>query len=120
MGTVLALEVPDEALKERICGRWIHKASGRSYHATRAPPQSLKSGETPSAANMLDDETGEPLMQRADDTLEALSSRLEAYYGETEPILSHYEHNGTCTLYRVDVNCMPEHMWDVIRAALGV
>ena len=38
---VLALEVPDAVLTERICGRWIHKASGRSYHVKFAPPKSL-------------------------------------------------------------------------------
>ena len=36
--SVLALEVPDEILEERICGRWIHKSSGRSYHASRRRP----------------------------------------------------------------------------------
>ena len=69
--------------------RWIHKKSGRSYHTKSAPPKSLKEsaptsptprgpligsvsfpqpGATPSARNMLDDETGEALMQRPDDT----------------------------------------------------
>ena len=60
---VLALEVPDEVLTERICGRWVHKGSGRSYHKTFAKPKSLPEGETPTVENMLDDETGEPLMQ---------------------------------------------------------
>jgi len=54
--------VPDEILEER-CGRWIHKASGRSYHTKFAPPKSLKEGDTPSAETMLDDETGEPLIR---------------------------------------------------------
>ena len=68
---VVALQVPDEVLTERICGRWVHKASGRSYHIKFAPPKSLGGGE-PSTETMLDDESGEPLMQRADDTEEAL------------------------------------------------
>ena len=38
---VLALEVPDSELEVRICGRWCHKASGRSYHAKFKPPKSL-------------------------------------------------------------------------------
>merc|ERR1712232_1276577 len=59
---VIALEVPEEILEERICGRWIHKASGRSYHVKNVPPKSLKAGMTPSPETMLDDETGEPLM----------------------------------------------------------
>merc|ERR1719440_2627311 len=86
---VLALEVPDEVLTERICGRWVHKASGRSYHIKFAPPKSLGDAK-PSVETMLDDETGEPLMQRADDTEEALTKRLQGYHSQTVPILAHY------------------------------
>ena len=55
---VLALEVPDEVLTERICGRWVHKESGRSYHVKFAKPKSLGEGDVPSETTMLDDETG--------------------------------------------------------------
>ena len=37
----MAFEIPDEVLEERICGRWIHKSSGRSYHVKFAPPKSI-------------------------------------------------------------------------------
>ena len=40
VNSVLSLEVPDSILEERICGRWIHKKSGRSYHVKFAPPKS--------------------------------------------------------------------------------
>jgi adenylate kinase len=83
---VLSLEVPDEVLEERICGRWVHQASGRSYHATFNPPKSLANG----GDVMVDDETGEPLMQRQDDTKEALKKRLQGYHNATVPILAHY------------------------------
>ena len=83
VSTVLALEVPDAVLTERICGRWVHKQSGRSYHVKFSPPRSLAAGATPSEATMLDDETGEPLMQRADDTEEALTKRLKGYHDQT-------------------------------------
>lgn len=114
---VLALEVPDKALKERICGRWVHKASGRSYHVTRAPPKSLPAGAQPTSETMLDDETGEPLTQRPDDTEEALTRRLQAYHEETAPILAHYEPKGV--VRRADADCMPQDMWDRVRPALG-
>merc|ERR1719373_876614 len=113
---VLALEVPDEVLTERICGRWVHKASGRSYHVKFAKPKSLGEGDTPSEANMLDDETGEALMQRADDTEEALTKRLESYHAQTVPILDHYSPAGVVT--KVDANQKPELVWDAIDAAL--
>ena len=59
---VVALEVPDEVLTERICGRWVHKESGRSYHIKFAPPKSLGEQE-PSVETMLDDETQGELHQ---------------------------------------------------------
>merc|ERR1719183_909431 len=59
VGTVIEFNVPDEILEERICGRWIHKASGRSYHVKFNKPKSLGDAK-PSAQTMLDDATGEP------------------------------------------------------------
>ena len=61
---------------ERITGRWIHAASGRSYHEKFAPPK------TPGK----DDVTGEPLMQRKDDNAETLKKRLQAYHKDTVPV----------------------------------
>jgi len=94
---VIALSVSDENLVERICGRWVHKASGRSYHIKFQPPKSLKRDDPtiqpPLVAvseNMLDDETGEPLMQRQDDTEAALRDRLTNYHSMTVPLLGYY------------------------------
>ena len=115
---VLALEVPDEVLTERICGRWVHKASGRSYHVKFAKPKSLEDGAAPTVETMLDDETGEPLMQRADDTEEALTKRLESYHAQTVPILTHYEPTGVVS--RVDANVKPEEVWTSIEKVLPV
>merc|ERR1712178_310143 len=95
---VIALETPDEVLTERICGRWIHKASGRSYHVKFSPPKSFDGKSVPTKENMTDDITGEPLMQRADDTLEALPKRLQAYHSETEVILDHYSSCADCAV----------------------
>lgn len=115
---VVSLEVPEALLEERICGRWIHKATGRSYHVTKVRPKSLKPGMTPSPQTMLDDETGEPLMQRADDTKEALRSRLEAYHSETKPILGHYEPGGV--VRRVDSSTLdqPSSMRTAVETAV--
>ena len=87
---VVALDVRDEVLVERICGRWVHKASGRSYHVKLNPPKSL-GDKDPTPETMLDDETGESLVQRADDTEEALKSRLASYHSMTVPLLEHYK-----------------------------
>ena len=72
---IIELNVPDELLIDRICGRWIHKASGRSYHVKNCPPKSYNGTDEPTAENMKDDETGEALYQRPDDTKEALPKR---------------------------------------------
>ena len=116
---VLALVVPDHVLEARICGRWVHKSSGRSYHATNKKPRSLVEageGAAPSAENMLDDETGEPLMQRADDTAEALTKRLEGYHKMTVPILEHYEPAGV--VEPVDGNQPIDAIWTDVEKVL--
>ena len=108
--------MPDAALTVRICGRWVHKESGRSYHVKFAPPKSLTEGDAPTAENMLDDETGEPLMQRADDTEEALAKRLEGYHAQTVPILAHYEPTGVVN--RIDANTDPKKVWELVEAVV--
>lgn len=93
---ILAFDVPMEVLEERICGRWMHKGSGRSYHVKFNPPKSQKMKRDGSVdpASMLDDETGEPLYQRADDTKEALVNRMRDYQEKTTPLLEHYGPKG--------------------------
>ncbi|KAF3330938.1 adenylate kinase 4 [Carex littledalei] len=81
---VLNFAIDDVILEERITGRWIHAASGRSYHNKFNPPKVLG----------IDDVTGEPLMQRKDDTAEVLKSRLEAFHRQTEPVIEYYSKKG--------------------------
>lgn len=97
VSAVVYFQVEDSALEKRIVGRWIHSASGRSYHVDNAKPKSLIAageGAEPSVENMLDDETGDPLKRRKDDTAEALKERLKQYYAETAPILEFYKEKG--------------------------
>ena len=61
---------------ERVTGRLIHPASGRSYHEKFAPPK------TPGK----DDVTGEPLIKRKDDNAETLKARLSAFHSQTKPV----------------------------------
>merc|ERR1719223_1512113 len=116
---VIELQVPDEVLEERICGRWIHKKSGRSYHVKYAPPKSMKVGEdgSPIAESMKDDETGEPLMQRPDDTAGALVKRLNGYHSETVPILKHYDPNGV--VRTVNANQGMDGVWGEVLESLS-
>lgn len=93
---VMAFDVDPNVLEERICGRWMDKASGRSYHVKFAPPKSMKLGPDgkPIPATMKDDETGALLYQRADDTADALKKRLDSYKSKTVPILDYYAPKG--------------------------
>mmetsp|Transcript_85601 Transcript_85601/g.148296 ORF Transcript_85601/g.148296 Transcript_85601/m.148296 type:complete len:332 (-) Transcript_85601:155-1150(-) len=93
---VMAFDVDNAVLEERICGRWMDKASGRSYHVKFAPPKSMKLGPDgkPIKESMKDDISGALLYQRPDDTAEALKTRLAGYYSKTVPILDHYGPQG--------------------------
>ncbi|KAK5842588.1 Adenylate kinase B [Gossypium arboreum] len=81
---VLNFAIDDSILEERITGRWIHPSSGRTYHTKFAPPK----------VPGLDDVTGEPLIQRKDDTPAVLKSRLEAFHRQTEPVIDYYGSKG--------------------------
>ena len=78
---VLNLEVDEEILDERITGRRICTKCKEIYHIKNKPPK----------VEGICDVCGGELMQRKDDTLEALSARLEAYYSSTKPVIDHYE-----------------------------
>ena len=86
---VLALELSDAVIVRRLSGRWVHPASGRVYHTTHHPPQ----------RDLLDDITGEPLVQREDDCAETVQARLEVYHQQTEPLLSYYSNVTEGPLY---------------------
>ena len=69
---------------ERIEGRWIHAASGRSYHTKFSPPK----------VPGVDDVTGEPLTKRKDDNATTLKSRLDAFHQQTQPVIDYYKSAG--------------------------
>eukprot|EP00397_Hematodinium_sp_SG-2012_P027448 GEMP01028843.1.p1 GENE.GEMP01028843.1~~GEMP01028843.1.p1 ORF type:complete len:309 (+),score=64.49 GEMP01028843.1:51-977(+) len=93
---IVEFQVPANVLEERICGRWMHKGSGRSYHVIFNPPKSMKKDASGKIIelSMKDDITGEPLFQRNDDTAHALVKRLDQYFSKTLPVLDHYFHRG--------------------------
>lgn len=105
---IVEFSVDPAVLEERICGRWMHKASGRSYHVKFTPPKSMKLGADgkPLPDTMKDDITGEPLYQRSDDTAEALKTRLDAYKSQTLPILEHYKDKGIVKKAHSDECCL--------------
>lgn len=84
LDVVAGFEIPDEVLVERVEGRWIHPASGRSYHTKFAPPK--VAGK--------DDVTGEALIHRADDNPEVLKKRLSQFHEQTKPVVDYYKKKG--------------------------
>jgi adenylate kinase len=77
---VLEIDVPDAAIIERMSGRRVHVASGRTYHVAFNPPKVAG----------LDDPTGEPLIQRDDDREETVLKRLQVYHSQTRPLVDYY------------------------------
>jgi adenylate kinase len=77
---VLEIDVPFDAIIDRMSGRRSHPASGRTYHVKFNPPK---------VAGM-DDVTGEPLVQRADDQEETVKKRLDVYSAQTRPLVDYY------------------------------
>jgi len=77
---VLEIDVPDEAIIERMSGRRVHPASGRVYHVHFNPPK--VAGK--------DDQTGEDLIQRDDDQETTVRKRLAVYQEQTRPLVDYY------------------------------
>ena len=77
---VLEIDVPDDAIIERMSGRRVHPASGRTYHVKFNPPK--VAGK--------DDATGDTLIQRDDDSESTVRKRLEVYKSQTRPLVAYY------------------------------
>ena len=77
---VLEIDVPFDAIIERMSGRRVHVASGRTYHVRFNPPK----------VEGIDDLTGEALIQRDDDKEETVKKRLEVYSDQTRPLVNYY------------------------------
>lgn len=78
---VVQLEVPDSEIITRLTGRWVHPASGRTYHINYHPPKQ----------EGIDDVTGEALIQRDDDKEATITKRLGVYHEQTKPLLDYYQ-----------------------------
>ncbi|KAK4058661.1 adenylate kinase [Microbotryomycetes sp. JL221] len=99
LDTAVQLLVNDNLLVSRITGRLIHPASGRSYHKEFAPPKK----------DMTDDVTGEPLIQRSDDTADTLRKRLATYHAQTDPVAEYYKKQGIWV--GIDAAQSPKTVW---------
>jgi adenylate kinase len=112
---VVELAVDDAVIVERMSGRRVHLASGRTYHTKFNPPKSAD----------RDDATGEELIQRDDDREETVRKRLDVYHRQTEPLVGYYAkwaRSGDARApkyHRIDGLGRVEQVRDRIFAALG-
>ena len=77
---VVEIRVEDNEIVSRLSGRRVHEGSGRIYHTNHNPP----------TTDGMDNETGEPLMQRPDDLEETVRNRLSVYHMQTQPLVNFY------------------------------
>ncbi len=92
---VVEIDVADEEIVKRLSGRRVHPPSGRVYHVVYNPPKE----------DGVDDVSGEPLVQRDDDTEETVRKRLSVYHDQTKPLVSYYtkwadQDSGAAPAYR--------------------
>jgi len=91
LDAVINFTLDSEEIIRRLSGRRVCKSTGKTYHITSNPPK----------VEGIDDETGEPLIQRDDDKPEAISHRLEVYEASTAPLIDYYRKKGLL----IDLDC---------------
>ena len=101
LDAVVLIEVPDQLLEERACGRRTDPETGTIYHLKYNPPPAAIASR---------------LVHRKDDTVEAVTTRVQKYHSETEPIVPFYEDKGI--LKRVDGVGDPDAITKRITAVL--
>jgi adenylate kinase len=112
---VVEISVSDATIIERMSGRRVHVASGRTYHVKFNPPKN----------DMKDDVTAEPLVLRKDDEEETVRNRLDVYHRQTEPLIGYYAKWAATgdarapKCHRIDGLGKVEEVRDRIFAALG-
>jgi len=103
---VFNFHIDDAVLVDRLAGRRVHEASGRSYHLKYNPPK----------VEGKDDVTGEPLIQRSDDRADAIATRLQTYHEKTTPVLNYYKDANV--LSTLDANQPIQSVWSTISSKI--
>ena len=104
---VININVPEDVIIERISGRRVNVSTGKVYHIKFNPPK----------VEGIDDETGEKLIQREDDTKAAVKERLDVYNKHTSVLIDYYNKKGI--LVTIDGAKTPDEVFDQIKKSLG-
>lgn len=107
---VIEIQVDPELIVQRLSGRRVHKASGRTYHVEFSPPN----------VEGIDDVTGETLIQRDDDQAETIRNRLKVYQQQTEPLVNYYQSKASGGVVRFGVINGAKPMAEVTEELLGL
>lgn len=101
---VIEIDVPEEVLKDRICGRRVCKVCGQPYHVTNLKPK----------VEGVCDACGGELIQRKDDNEEALKVRLDEYHKQTLPLKEFYKD----ILFKVDGTSPLDELLNTVKEIL--
>ena len=85
VNAAISLEVEDDAMVERVSGRYTCATCGEGYHDTF---------KQPAQEGVCDKCGGNTFKRRADDNAETVRARLEAYHAQTAPLIAYYEGRG--------------------------
>lgn len=106
---VINIRVPEELVIERISGRRVCVETGATYHIKFNPPK----------VEGKDDETGLPLIQRTDDTEEAVKKRLDVYNNTTSVLIDYYDKHGI--LVTIDGTKTPDEVFkNIMKSLYGI
>lgn len=103
---VVNFQLAHEEIIKRLSGRRMCKSTGRIYHLIYDPPKIAG----------IDDDTGEPLMQREDDKKEAIIHRIAVYEAQTAPLIAYYERKGL--LRNIDASGTPQEVFQQMLASI--
>ncbi len=107
LDTVLSIEVDDEAMVERISGRFTCANCGEGYHDSFKQPKVDGVCDTCGAGQFV---------RRADDNAETVRARLKAYHAQTEPIIAYYQKRDL--VRRIDGMCSIDEVTALVKDAL--
>ncbi|TVR63522.1 MAG: adenylate kinase [Spirochaetaceae bacterium] len=105
---VVNFDLSREEIIKRLSGRRVHKASGRTYHVVFNPPRNAGK----------DDETGEELITRPDDQVDAIKNRLEVYWKQTAPLIEYYKKKEI--LRDIDASPAPDEVFAKLKGLLRI
>jgi adenylate kinase len=105
---IIFLDVPQEVIIQRICGRLTHVSSGRVYHEVFNPPKIAG----------LDDVTGEPLERRGDDNEVSVRQRLAVFEEQTQPVIDYYKSYDQVSMHHIEGNRPPLNVSEAVLEAI--